>query len=129
MSGSPRDTAPAAHSEAGDACPFCDVADDRCFHSAALVRALWDKFPVSPGHALVVLRRHVASFFDATADERHALLSTVAQARAEIEKRHAPDGYNIGVNVNAAAGQTIGHLHLHVIPRYTGDVPDPRGGI
>lgn len=112
-----------------DFCPFCEASDESCFYSAAAVRALWDKFPVSPGHALVVLRRHVTSFFDATADERSALIGAVEYARAEIEKHHAPDGYNIGVNINAAAGQTIEHLHLHVIPRYTGDVPDPRGGV
>ena len=110
-------------------CPFCELPDERCFYSAELVRAVWDRFPVSPGHALVVPRRHVASFFDATAEERGALLGAVERVRAEIEKQHAPDGYNIGVNVSAAAGQTIAHVHLHVIPRYTGDVPDPRGGV
>lgn len=105
------------------------LSDERCFHSPALVRALWDKFPVSTGHALVVPRRHVESFFDATGEERSALLGAVERVRAEIDKHYAPDGYKICFNINAAAGQTIAHLHLHVIPRYTGDVPDPSGGV
>jgi diadenosine tetraphosphate (Ap4A) HIT family hydrolase len=85
--------------------------------------------PASPGHALVVPRRHVAGWFDATRAEQRELLEAVDVARARIEASHAPDGFNIGVNVGAAAGQTVFHLHVHVIPRYTGDVPDPTGGV
>ena len=110
-------------------CPFCAASDGDAFLHGPLVRALWDRYPVSAGHALVVPRRHVAGWFDATAEEQRALLEAVAAVRAEIERQHAPDGYNIGVNVGAAAGQTVPHLHLHVIPRYAGDVPDPRGGV
>lgn len=90
---------------------------------------MWDGFPVSDGHALVVTRRHVPSWFDATEEERAAILRAVDVARAEIEKRASPDGFNLGVNVGTAAGQTVAHIHLHVIPRYAGDVPDPRGGV
>src|SRR4051794_21000697 len=103
-------------------CPFCATGDDAWFHSAALVRALWDRYPVAPGHALVVPRRHVASWFDATPDERAAMLDVVDAVRDVIDQRHSPDGYNLGLNVGAAAGQTVDHLHLHVIPRYAGDV-------
>jgi diadenosine tetraphosphate (Ap4A) HIT family hydrolase len=77
----------------------------------------------------VVPRRHVAGWFDATRAEQRELLEAVDVARARIEASHAPDGFNIGVNVGAAAGQTVFHLHVHVIPRYTGDVPDPTGGV
>lgn len=110
-------------------CPFCPPDDDRVFHTTDLALALWDGFPVSPGHALVVTRRHVASWFDATRDERVAILDVVEVAKSIIEFDRRPDGWNIGVNVGAAAGQTVFHLHLHLIPRFEGDLPDPRGGI
>jgi diadenosine tetraphosphate (Ap4A) HIT family hydrolase len=110
-------------------CPFCFPDASRIFHAGDLVLGLWDGYPVSPGHALLVPRRHVASWFDATAAERTALMAAIEIARAAIAKQHAPDGFNIGVNIGAAAGQTVFHLHVHVIPRYEGDVPDPRGGV
>ena len=110
-------------------CPFCSIDDDHCLVSTPIVQAFWDRYPVADGHALVIPRRHVSSWFDATDEERAALLHTVDKVRAEIDQRHRPDGYNLGVNVGAAAGQTVPHLHLHVIPRYRGDVPDPRGGV
>ena len=111
------------------ACPFCTLPGDQLFHRGRLVLGLWDQFPVSPGHALVIPRRHVASWFEATDEERIELMSVVADARAAIERIHQPDGYNLGVNIGHAAGQTILHLHVHVIPRYHGDVPAPRGGV
>jgi ATP adenylyltransferase len=110
-------------------CPFCEPDLDRVFYSGEHVRGLWDTFPVSPGHALLVPKRHVADWFDAGPEEQAELLSAIRVARAAIETWHRPDGYNIGINVGAAAGQTVFHLHVHVIPRYTGDVADPRGGI
>ena len=113
----------------GPDCPFCSIPRDRIICESDLVVGVWDAFPVSPGHALLVPRRHVAHWFDATRDEQIALLDAVGQAKAVIEQAHRPDGYNIGVNVGEAAGQTVFHLHLHVIPRYHGDVPDARGGV
>lgn len=110
-------------------CPFCNRADDESIVATSVVRAFWDRHPVSPGHALITTRRHVADWFAATDDERAALLTAIAHVRAEIERQHAPDGYNLGVNSGTAAGQTVPHLHLHVIPRYRGDVADPRGGV
>ena len=112
-----------------DPCPFCDPEPDRILHQSDLVLVLRDSFPVSPGHALVVPRRHVASFFETTAAEREALLSGVDHARSAVEREHSPDGYNIGVNNGEAAGQTVLHLHIHLIPRYRGDRVDPRGGV
>jgi diadenosine tetraphosphate (Ap4A) HIT family hydrolase len=94
-----------------------------------LVVALWDAFPVNRGHALIVPRRHVPTWFDASAEERVALMAAFDEARDLIVARFAPDGFNIGINVGGAAGQTVFHLHVHLIPRYDGDVPDPRGGV
>jgi diadenosine tetraphosphate (Ap4A) HIT family hydrolase len=96
---------------------------------AKLSRGLWDGYPVSNGHALLVPKRHFATWFEADPAEQGALLAGVDRVREAIEGRYKPDGYNIGVNSGPAAGQTVAHLHLHVIPRYKGDVADPRGGI
>ena len=90
---------------------------------------LRDAYPVSPGHALVVPRRHFASFFEATSDERAELLQLLDEARAIVDKDMHPAGYNIGINEGAAGGQTVFHLHIHLIPRYVGDQPDARGGV
>jgi diadenosine tetraphosphate (Ap4A) HIT family hydrolase len=110
-------------------CPFCQKAPASQFYEGKLVRGLWDACPASPGHALLVPKRHVSSWFDATAEEQAELLAALAIARQAVEATHRPDGYNIGMNVGAAAGQTVFHLHVHLIPRYAGDSPDPRGGV
>jgi len=84
---------------------------------------------LSRGHVVVVPRRHVADFFALTPAEQAALGKLLNQARAIIQDRHSPDGYNIGVNVGRAAGQSRMHVHVHLIPRYVGDVADPSGGV
>lgn len=94
-----------------------------------LVYVRHDGFPVAPGHLLIVTRRHVADYFDATTEEKAEILELLERARAWLRKKHSPDGYNIGVNCGSAAGQTVMHLHVHVIPRYRGDMEDPRGGV
>jgi len=86
-------------------------------------------FPVSPGHALIVPRRHEPDFFSLTPEEQAALVALVNPVRAVLGERFSPDAYNLGVNAGKAAGQTIQHTHLHVIPRYAGDVAEPRGGV
>jgi len=88
-----------------------------------------DTLPVSPGHTLILPKRHIASIFEATKEEVAALWVAVQQARSQLLKEYSPDGFNIGINDGLAAGQTILHLHIHLIPRYKGDMPDPRGGI
>ena len=88
-----------------------------------------DRFPVSPGHALVVPRRLIATWWEATTQERADLLALVDEVKRQLDAELQPDGYNVGFNAGAAAGQTVGHLHIHVIPRYRGDMPDPRGGV
>ena len=110
-------------------CPFCAKLDNRIFLDTDDVRGVWDAFPVSPGHALLLPRRHFMTWFDATVEEQRALMAAVEITKGEIEKTHQPDGFNIGINSGEAAGQTVQHLHVHVIPRYSGDVPDPRGGV
>lgn len=110
-------------------CVFCTVDPNHTFYRSDLIVGLWDQFPVSRGHALLVPRRHIATWFDATSEERSELLNAIDVARDVISASHRPDGFNIGINVGAAAGQTVFHLHVHVIPRYNGDVHDPRGGV
>ena len=110
-------------------CPFCAIDPARLLHESPLVRILRDGFPVSPGHLLLVPRRHIDSWFEATPEEQQALTAAIAVARLLVEQELKPDGYNIGMNLGRAAGQSVMHLHLHVIPRYRGDVPNPRGGV
>ena len=88
-----------------------------------------DSNSLSPGHVLVVPKRHVAGFFDMSAAEQGSVLALLNRAQKLIQEKHSPDGYNIGVNVGKAAGQNRMHVHVHLIPRYKGDVPDPSGGI
>lgn len=110
-------------------CPFCNPEPQRVFLRLQHVYALWDGFPVTDGHALIVPYRHVSSWFDAADTERAELFSAIDVVCSIICERGGIDGFNFGVNVGAAAGQTVPHLHQHVIPRRKGDMPDPRGGV
>ena len=110
-------------------CPFCNPPAEEIVLQNPLCYARYDKFPASPGHLLLIPYRHIASLFDATDAEQAALLALVREAKTLLDDRLHPDGYNVGVNVGTAAGQTVMHLHVHVIPRYAGDVEDPRGGV
>ncbi|MEA3210755.1 MAG: hypothetical protein QOE70_3812 [Chthoniobacter sp.] len=110
-------------------CPFCNLADDQCVLDSEDVRAFRDSFPISKGHTLVIPRQHVASIFDLEDDELAAIWSAVSQVRRRLQKEFNPNGFNIGVNDGEAAGQTVAHAHVHLIPRYAGDAPDPRGGV
>ena len=111
-------------------CPFCKAESERdIIASSSLSVAFFDGFPVSPGHALIIPKRHVASFFDLSKEEQLDLLNLADRVKRIVEERYHPDGYNIGINVGEAAGQSIFHVHMHLIPRYQGDVPNPRGGV
>ncbi len=110
-------------------CPFCGPAGEKLAGRIDSVNILWDSFPVSPGHALVTPVRHAESWSDLTRDERIAMLDGIDTAKKVIEREYSPQGYNIGINDGVAAGQTIMHVHLHVIPRYAGDREDSRGGV
>ena len=110
-------------------CPFCTLPIERIVGENR--HAVWirDGFPVSSGHSLIIPKRHTASFFEITEDERFALLALLDEAKVAADIEFQPDGYNIGVNDGSAAGQTVPHLHVHLIPRFNGDLPDPRGGV
>lgn len=110
-------------------CPFCALPSERIV--GANDHALWirDGFPISPGHSLVIPKRHIRSFFETTEEERQSLLLLLDEAKQAADTEFNPDGYNIGINDGPAAGQTVPHLHIHLIPRYTGDLEDPRGGV
>ena len=110
-----------------DACELCKPDMVLFEDERAYVR--FDNNSLARGHGLVVPRRHVASFFDMTWEEKTSVLALLDRAKGHIEKEFAPDGYNIGVNIGRAGGQSRMHVHVHLIPRYTGDVADPRGGI
>jgi diadenosine tetraphosphate (Ap4A) HIT family hydrolase len=94
-----------------------------------LAFAVRDSYPICPGHTLIVTRRHVASFFEVNTDERNVMLLLLDQAKEELEAQFHLSGYNIGINDGADAGQTVAHVHIHLIPRYRGDAEDPRGGV
>lgn len=112
-------------------CPFCppQLGRERLLAENDLALATFDLNPVSAGHALVIPRRHVETVFDLAEAELTALLPLIRGVRDAVEQTRRPDGYNIGWNIGEAAGQSVPHLHCHVIPRYRGDVPVPRGGI
>lgn len=110
-------------------CPFCPPPAERVAASNELAVAIRDGYPVSPGHTLVIPKRHVASLADVRPDEAKALWMLLAEVRVRLDAALKPDGYNVGVNDGRAAGQTVMHLHVHLIPRFLGDRADPRGGI
>ncbi len=110
-------------------CPFCTLPPERIEFSNLHGMVIRDAFPVSPGHTLVIPRRHVGSFFDIETAERDSLIALLEEAKRRLDKEFKPDGYNIGINDGASAGQTVPHLHIHLIPRYEGDLSDPRGGV
>jgi diadenosine tetraphosphate (Ap4A) HIT family hydrolase len=110
-------------------CPFCSLPRDRIVLEGEAALAFRDSFPVSLGHTLIVPKRHVSSFFEVTSAERADLMSVLTEARNDLDSQFHPAGYNIGINDRPAAGQTVPHLHIHLIPRYEGDCDDPRGGV
>jgi diadenosine tetraphosphate (Ap4A) HIT family hydrolase len=110
-------------------CPFCNLPEHRIIVGSEYGVVIRDGFPVSQGHTLIIPKRHVGSFFDLFSDERADLLKLLDVAKKDVAQKHSPQGYNIGINDGAAAGQTVPHLHIHLIPRYDGDREDPRGGV
>ena len=110
-------------------CAFCALPATRIIQRNDSALVIRDGFPVSPGHTLVVARRHVHSFFELTSLERTDLLSLLDTARTGLVQEFSPDAFNIGINDGPAAGQTVPHVHIHLIPRYVGDQADPRGGV
>ena len=110
-------------------CPFCAPQSGSLVLESPSALALWDGFPIAQGHTLVVPRRHAACLFDLPETDVAALWDLVSKVRAALQTRFRVDAFTIGLNDGRAAGQTVPHAHIHVIPRRPGDVPDPRGGV
>ncbi len=114
----------------GETCPFCRLSRKvEIICETATCVAFYDGYPVSPGHALIIPKRHVSSYFDLTNHEREAMNVMLQYVKQKVEERFHPDGFNIGINVGKYAGQSVFHCHMHLIPRYKGDVPNPKGGV
>lgn len=110
-------------------CPFCEKDQLQVVLENDSALAFYDLYPVQKGHLLIVPRRHAVSYFDATEGEITAIHQLIREGKELLDREYSPDGYNIGVNVGHYGGQTVMHLHFHLIPRYKGDMEDPRGGI
>jgi len=108
---------------------FDDIPESQIIYQTDAFMVIRDGFPVSPGHSLIVSRRDAVTFFDLSNAEQKELLELVGTVKEELDEEHKPDGYNIGMNCGSAAGQTVMRFHCHVIPRFEGDMDDPRGGI
>lgn len=108
-------------------CPFCQLENEEIILENELAYVRYDKFPVNNGHILIIPYRHESNYFNLTEDEKTAINALLRETKDLIDSKFRPDGYNIGVNVGTTAGQTV--MHVHLIPRYKGDVEDPRGGI
>ncbi len=110
-------------------CAFCTLPPARIIGENTSAIAIRDAYPVSPGHTLLIPKRHIGSFFDLSDKERSDILALLDRAKLALDKEFQPQGCNIGINDGPVAGQTVPHLHVHLIPRYAGDMPDPRGGV
>lgn len=111
------------------ACPFCALPRDAILGESMHSRAVPDRYPLAPGHTLVVPRRHVIRVFDLSPEEWQDLWALVRRMHSEVPALRDADGVNVGFNQGETAGQTVEHAHVHMIPRTRGDVPDPRGGV
>lgn len=110
-------------------CRFDDSSVNTIMVQSRRFYARYDNFPAADGHIEIVPKRHAVSFFELTPSEAREAYRLMAQAQRRLQERYKPDGFTIGVNDGHAAGRSIDHLHIHIIPRYRGDVKDPRGGI
>ena len=111
-------------------CIFCNKNDGGVILNTRFFIARYDEYPVSPGHIIIIPKRHVEDYFLLTRYEREELFNEcIPQCHRLLEVKYKPDGYNIGINCGEAAGQSIMHCHIHIIPRYKGDVENPRGGV
>ncbi len=109
-------------------CPFCNLERKEIIESK-LSFAIYDGFPVNEGHALIIPKRHTANYFDLSLEEQTDCIELLNRVELIVKEKYNPDGFNVGININEAAGQTVPHVHIHLIPRYNGDVEEPRGGV
>ena len=110
-------------------CPFCNIEPNRIIEKSKLSLAFFDKFPVSVGHTLIIPKRHESSYLNLTSEEKLDIEKLTISVINYLKMKFSPDGFNIGINIGKAAGQTILHSHIHIIPRYDGDIDDPTGGV
>lgn len=111
-------------------CKFCEIYSEKKFDfENELAFAFWDANPVSKGHIIFMTKRHVENFFETTKEEKRDLFELIDKIKNIIDEKYKPTGYNIGINCGVSAGQTVMHVHVHLIPRYDGDVENPRGGV
>ena len=109
-------------------CPFCNLEREKISESE-LSFAIYDGFPVNEGHALIIPKRHTANYFDLSLEEQIDCIELLNRVKLIVQEKYNPAGFNVGININEAAGQTVPHVHIHLIPRYEGDVEEPRGGV
>ena len=109
-------------------CPFCNVEREKILETE-LSFAIYDGFPVNEGHALIIPKRHTANYFDLSLEEQKDCIELLNRVKGIVQEKYNPAGFNVGININEAAGQTVPHVHIHLIPRYEGDVEEPRGGV
>lgn len=108
-------------------CPFCNSSETLISNKYGFVR--YDKYPVTNGHCLIIPHRHFSDYFNSTDQEKIAMLKLIDETKVFLDEKYNPTGYNIGINIGETAGQTVMHLHIHLIPRYDGDTEDPKGGV
>jgi diadenosine tetraphosphate (Ap4A) HIT family hydrolase len=109
-------------------CPFCNVEREIILETE-MSFAIYDGFPVNDGHALIISKRHTANYFDLSLEEQKDCIELLNRVKGIVQAKYNPAGFNVGININEAAGQTVPHVHIHLIPRYEGDVEEPRGGV
>ena len=109
--------------------PFVDIPENRIILATDLFVVIEDQYPVSPGHCLIISKSEVETFFDLSPEEQQGLAALIPRVKSLIEESHQPDGYNLGMNCGESAGQSVMHFHCHVIPRYSGDMENPKGGV
>ncbi|GAV25194.1 HIT family hydrolase [Carboxydothermus islandicus] len=113
-------------------CVFCEIYQkekEKIIAENNLAFAIFDAYPVNPGHSLIIPKRHYPDFFQSTVEEISAIYDLLQKVKKILDEKYHPDGYNVGVNIGETAGQTVFHLHVHLIPRFKGDVENPRGGV
>jgi diadenosine tetraphosphate (Ap4A) HIT family hydrolase len=109
-------------------CPFCKLEREKILETE-ISFAIYDGFPVNKGHALIIPKRHTPNYFDLSSEEQKDCFELLNRVKGIVQEEHNPAGFNVGININEAAGQTVPHVHIHLIPRYEGDVEEPRGGV
>jgi diadenosine tetraphosphate (Ap4A) HIT family hydrolase len=109
-------------------CPFCNLEREKILETE-MSFAIYDGFPVNEGHALIIPKRHTANYFDLSLEEQKDCVELLNRVKIIVQEKYNPAGFNVGININEAAGQTVPHVHIHLIPRYEGDVEEPRGGV